>query len=197
LIDDLKYVRDLKAFTRAAPTIADLPRVESEMYGGNDRARVLMLGSMVESCLEFFLKYRTRPSLNSDDNRQLFDYRGPLGDFSSKIIIGYSFNWYGPETRHDLDLTRILRNEFAHSRQSFCLTDPAVAAVCTNLKAPTRWGQFVPSAWIRSAALDERDAATDVNHPRTRFIITCHVLAEGLLVNSGQVYEGSAAIDLF
>ena len=43
---------------------------------------VLMLGAMVESFLELFLRYHICPTLNSDDFRQLFDYRGPLDHMS-------------------------------------------------------------------------------------------------------------------
>ena len=63
-----------------------------------------MLSAMVETCLEIFLRNKARPTLNSDDTRLLFDLRGPLGDFSSKIFVAYAFNLFGPETRHDLDL---------------------------------------------------------------------------------------------
>jgi hypothetical protein len=197
MIDDLKYIRELRAFTRGDLTLADLPQLEAEMYGGNDRARVVMLGAMIEAFLEVFLRYRTRPTLNGNDRRQLFDFRGPLGDFASKILVGYAFNWYGPDTRNDLDLIRILRNEFAHSRKSFDLTTPEVASVCANLRMPTRYGMFIPSAWFRSVPPSEAENARNIDHARTRFVTTCHVLAEGLLTNSGQVYEGSAALDLF
>jgi hypothetical protein len=195
MIDDLKYIRDLKSFTRSNLTLADLPELESEMYGGNDRARVLMLSS-IEAFLETFLRYRTRPTLTADDNRRLFDFHGTLGDFASKIMIGYAFNWYGSHTRNDLDLIRVLRNEFAHSRKSFDLTSPEIAIVCGHFKLPNRYGTFIPSAWLRSVPRAEIKDAQNINHPRTRFITTCHVLAEGLLVNAGQVHEGSAAIDL-
>jgi hypothetical protein len=197
VIDDRKFIRDLKAFTRGDLTLADLPQLEAEMYGFNDRARAVMLGAMIEAFLEKFLLYRTRPTLNADDRRQLFDFRGPLGDFASKILIAYAFNWYGPDTRNDLDLIRILRNEFAHSRKSFDLTTPEVASVCGNLRMPKRHSGFIPSAWLRSVPSSEAENARNIDHPRTRFITTCHILAEGLLGNSGQVYEGSAALDLF
>jgi len=197
MIEDRKYIRDLKAFTRADLTTADLPQLESEMYGGSDRARVLMLGAIVEAFLQIFLIYHARPTLTNEDRRQLFDYNGPLGDFAAKLIIGYAFNWYGPETRNDLTLIRILRNKFAHSRRSFDLTSPSVADVCANLKSPARHGYVIPHTWIRIAEPTEGTNASDVNHPRTRFITACHIMAEGLLVNAGHRYAGSFAIDLY
>ena len=47
MIDGLKYIRDLKAFARGDIQRSDLPRLEAELYGTNDRARVAMLGSFV------------------------------------------------------------------------------------------------------------------------------------------------------
>jgi hypothetical protein len=87
------YIRKFKAFARGNPTFADLPKLEAEVYGANDRARAVMLGAIVETSLEIFLRNKTRPSLNADDCRLLFDFRGPLGDFASKILVGYAFNF--------------------------------------------------------------------------------------------------------
>jgi DNA-binding MltR family transcriptional regulator len=125
--DEPAYIRNFKAFAKSDLTTADLPTLESEMYGTNDRATAVMLSAVAETCLEIFLRSKTRPALNSDDNRLLFDYRGPLGDFSSKIFVAFAFNMYGPETRHDLDLIRMLRNEWAHSRRSFGFATKEVA----------------------------------------------------------------------
>jgi hypothetical protein len=116
---DPQYVQQFKKFARGEPAADDLPRLEAEIYGTNDRARAVMLGAVVELSLELFLKNKRRPSLNAGDTREMFEYTGPLGTFASKILIGYAFNWYGPETREDLTLIRTLRNEFAHSRKSF------------------------------------------------------------------------------
>jgi hypothetical protein len=128
------------------------------------------------------LRTKTRPSIGVDDLRTLFDFRGPAGDFASKILIGYAFNWYGPDTRHDLDLVRLIRNEFAHSRVSFGFTTAPVEAVCRHLKAPDAPGSFIPHAWLEVVPLEDADKT----HPRTRYISTCHILSERLLSNAGQ-----------
>jgi len=111
------YIRNLKAFTRGDLSYSDLPKLEAEMYGSSDRATVLMLCAVLETCLTIFLQDHMRPALNSEDNRRLFDTGGCLRDLSSKTMIGYSFNLFGPETKGDIDLIRLLRNEFAHSRR--------------------------------------------------------------------------------
>jgi hypothetical protein len=79
----------------------------------------VMLGSVLEVNLTIFVQSKLRPSLNADDRRRLFDFSGLIGTFGAKTMIGYAFNWFGPDTRHDVELIRTMRNEFAHSRKSF------------------------------------------------------------------------------
>src|SRR3954465_14012986 len=95
-----------------------------------------MLASFTEAALERFLRSKIRPNYSADDIRRLFEFSGILGSFGAKIIASYAFNWVGAETKHDLDIIRLLRNEFAHSRKSFGFSDPPVAAVCGQLRSP-------------------------------------------------------------
>ena len=186
-----QYVQQFKKFARGDPTADDLPRLEAEIYGTNDRARAVMLGAVVELSLELFLKSRRRPSLNAEDTREMFEYTGPLGTFASKILIGYAFNWYGPETRKDLTLIRTLRNEFAHSRRSFDFESETVAKVCANLQSPDWPGSFIPKSYLE---LVRDETAHDKQHPRTRYISACHTLSERLFQHAGVIRLSGAAL---
>jgi hypothetical protein len=190
------YIRNFKAFARGNPTFSHLQTLEAEIYGTNDRARAVMLAAIVETSLETFLHNKTRPSLNADDNRLLFDFRGPLGDFASKTLIGYAFNFFGPDTRHDLELVRLIRNEFAHSRISFEFTTPVVADVCRQLRAPDAPGAFIPRGYLQAASDDDLADASDKAHPRTRYISTCHILAERLLTNASSTPSDQPPFDM-
>jgi hypothetical protein len=75
-------VRNFKAYAKADPTFADFPKFEDQMYGSNDRSMAVTLSAVLETCLEIFLRNKTRPSFSGTDLRLLFDYRGPLGDFA-------------------------------------------------------------------------------------------------------------------
>jgi len=178
---DPAYIRSFKALTRATPSVADLPLIEGELYGANDRATAVMLGSVLEAALESFLKRKTRGALNADDTRILYEYRGPLGDFSGKTLIGYAFNLFGPETKNDLELIRIMRNGFAHSRVHFDFENNDVSSICTQLKSPDWSGAFIPKSYLEAVNHDELKNAIDKTHPRTRYICACHVVAERLL----------------
>jgi hypothetical protein len=174
---DAAYIRNFKVLARADPSFSDLHKLEEEAYGTNDRARAVLLGAVLETSLEIFLRNKTRPTLNAEDIGRLFDTFGLLGDFGAKILAGYAFNLYGPDTRHDLDLVRVLRNGFAHSRMALDFTTPEVAAVCAQLKAPDSPGAFIPHTWLVLAPLEDADK----QHPRTRYISTCHVISERFL----------------
>jgi DNA-binding MltR family transcriptional regulator len=45
---------------------------------------------------------------------KLFEYRGPLGDFSSKIDMSYAFGLISKDEHHDLHIIRKIRNTVAH-----------------------------------------------------------------------------------
>ena len=181
------YIRALKDFTRGPLELTDLIRFELEVYGGNDRAAAVMLGSIVEGSLEQFLRAKVRPSLNSDDKRLLFDFVSPLGNFASKTLLAYAFNLIGPETRDDLDLIRLLRNEFAHSRKSFGFTDADVGPVCAHLKSPDWPGAFIPHGYLNSVKPEDLATASDKANPKTRYLSACHVIAERLLDHTNTV----------
>ena len=181
---DPSYVRDFKAFVRGDLTYDDLPAVETELYGTNDRARGVLLAAVTENALTIFVRHALREEINSDDRRLLFDQNGPLGTFSTKILVAYAFKLFGPDTRHDLDLIRLLRNQFAHSRKSFTFEAPVVARVCDHLRSPDAAGAFIPHGYLNSVPQVELSAASDKKHPRTRFIMACHIVADRLLRNS-------------
>src|SRR5271155_2020703 len=100
------YIENLKILTQSDITPDDLPALENEMYFTNDRASIIMLGTMVEYNLAIAVKRRLRPDLNSDDKRILFSFEGPLGTFSAKIVVAYALGCFGPDTHHDLNLIR-------------------------------------------------------------------------------------------
>jgi hypothetical protein len=187
MADDPKHIRDFKALCRGDVTLAGLSDIEAELYGGSDRARAVLLASFVENALQAFLQLKLRPSYPVKEYRLLFGAMAPIGTFSAKILLGYAFNWFGPDTYHDLNLIRELRNGFAHSRNSFPFETPEVAEVCKRLKAPDTGGSFIPKSYLEMVPIEELPAASNKRHPRTRYLSACHTIAQRLLSNSGIV----------
>jgi hypothetical protein len=190
---DPAYIRNFKAFAKSEVTVADLPKLEAEMHGSNDRATAVLMAAITDACLETFLRLNTRPSLGVDDISKLFDYRGPLGDFSSKILVAYAFNMVGPETRHDLDLIRMLRNEWAHSRRSFGFDTKEVAEVCKKLISPDWQGAAIPYGPIN---VELGHPWPDMSNSRTRYMTACHTISSRLLLIAGGTPSGAATPDL-
>jgi len=196
MADEPAYIRNFKAFAKSDVTFNDLPALESEMYGTNDRATAIMMSAVTETCLEIFLREKTRPTLSSEDTAKIFDFRGPLGDFSSKTMLAYAFNMFGPDTKHDLELIRMLRNEWAHSRRSFGFHTKEVSDVCKHLRAVDWPGAKLPDGYLRAMPEDQRSAAMARSNPKTRYVTTCHTIAERLLWNAGEIPPGAATPDL-
>jgi hypothetical protein len=179
--DDPAYIREFKRFTRGDPTVADLEALERELYGANDRASAVMLGAFAETALERLLRTKLRPDLNSDERRPLFDSQGPLGNFSSKIAMAYAMGTIGPITRDDLDLVRLLRNGFAHTRKNLTFDMPVVTAVCARLKTPDLPGAFIPYGALRFTDKLEGESVSDLTNPRTRYRSAVHTISSRML----------------
>lgn len=129
----------LRAFTQRDPTVTDreaFDALEKELYGTSDRVTAVMLGASVETALEKLLASRMRDDLRSDERSKLFGFEGAIGTFSAKIIVAYAMKIIGPITYSDLNLIKLLRNEFAHSRVPFDFQTPEVVAVCNELQIP-------------------------------------------------------------
>jgi hypothetical protein len=187
------YLRKLKEFTRGPRSIADLFALESELsYGTSDRAVAVLMGAIVEDTLRSLVLSHMREDLNSEDRNRLFGPDGAMGTFSTKTMLAYALKIIGPITRHDLDLLRTLRNEFAHSRRPLNFGVKEVADVCAELKFPDLPGVYTPKSYLESAP--DREAlkdAIDTTHPRTRYFRACHNIAYRMM----RMSPGAASLD--
>jgi len=182
MADDPAYIKAFKEFARGDLKFEDLPALEAELYGArNDRASAVILGSILETALETLLKATLRPNMNREMRRTLFDFRGPMGDFSSKIAVAFAIGIIGPISHSNLELIRLLRNEFAHARRHFKFATREVAELCRHLQTPDQPGFYIPHGYLTAAAEHELKDAADKTVPRTRYIATCHSLSHKML----------------
>jgi hypothetical protein len=182
MTDEPAYVRAFKDFARGGLALDDLSKIEAEIYGASDRAAAVVLGSMVESSLGTFLKAKIRKDLKPGQKRRLFDYEGPLGTFSAKIILTYAMELIGPVTHHDLDLIRVIRNEFAHSRRHLNFDATQTANVCKHLKYPDLPGASMQFIALKTAA-EELGKNPNLSDSRTRYRLACHTISSRLIKN--------------
>lgn len=191
MADEPAYVRHFKDYARGTLTLDDLSKIEAEIYSANDRASAVVLGSMVESSLTTFLTRKVRQNLNRVQKRRLFDYEGPLGTFSAKIILAYAMELIGQVTCHDLDLIRIIRNEFAHSRRHLGFDTTQTINICKHLKYPNLSGAFMQFTSVKSAAA-QLDAA-NLSDARTRYRVACHTISSRLIKNVSTLHRVTSA----
>jgi hypothetical protein len=181
------YMENLRSLIRGDPDMSHIEAIEQELYGDSDRAAAVALGSMVETSLRRLLKSQLRDDLTSQDERQIFEYEGALGGFSSRIVMAYAMKLIGPDSRHDLDLIRHLRNAFAHSRFPIKFETPEIKAGCDQLRYSDFAGAYIPQSTLHRS---HPQSASDNTHPRTRYIMACHALAYRMLVRRDGIKPG-------
>jgi hypothetical protein len=178
------YVTAFKEFTKSSLTVDDIGPMEEEFYGQNDRACGILFGSYVDSALVSAIKSVMRPDLSNALSGDLFDYEGPIGTFSARINLAYALALFGKKTKHDLDLIRLMRNQFAHCRLPLRFDMPAVANVCAHLQIPDTQQAthpFVFASFVKTIELMDTPLHTDPHNPKRRFIVSCHTIVHGLL----------------
>ena len=98
---------------------------------GDDRTIVIVGGTFLEIALEHIL-YSFLPEENKEVER-LMEYNQPLGNFSNKITMCYCLGLIDEIIKHDLNLIRKIRNEFAHDLYA-SFENEKIANWCRSLK---------------------------------------------------------------
>lgn len=164
------YLTNLKKLGDGVLTKEDISNIEAEVYSGPDRAAAVVLGSFVERGMADLLASKMNPSHIG----KIFDFSGPLGTFSAKIDLAYAFNLIGPTSYHDLNLIRLLRNAFAHTRIAVNFQTSEVVEVCKNLKLPDEDGVKPETALRMVLPAPHVEAALTKPPARIRFFMSCH-----------------------
>jgi len=145
----------------------------------SDRGCVLICASDIENLLtEILEEYIDDISNISNSNKKLlFDYTGPLGTFSSKILISYSIGLLHADTYSDINNLRILRNRAAHSSSDFSLSEKEIVNILESMN-------FVHETNIQRYSLKPEESDSSVaneliakgygfiRYDKSRFILT-------------------------
>jgi hypothetical protein len=148
-----KAVESLRRRLSQRPDIADLWGMIRDFHGDEppdwvsheDRAGVLLIGSALDQALESAILTHCI-ELDREGVRLLFgggDHE-PLSS-ATKVRLGYALGIYGEKSRKDLDLMRVIRNTFAHSKSHIDFDDLDIVAACANLTFVERvtWGGLI------------------------------------------------------
>ncbi len=133
LIETIEKLVHKEGFTQEFTTnILGYIDFRSELGKESDRGCALLAASYLDSILEQMLKSKligTNKQLES-----LFDFNGPLGTFSSKILLSYSLGLISKARMDDLQTIRKIRNEFGHSPSIISFSSKKINSLCNNLK---------------------------------------------------------------
>jgi DNA-binding MltR family transcriptional regulator len=184
MTDAPAYLKTFKAYLRKPPENEDTEAIEKEFYGESDRSVVVLQGAAAENSLEWALRNRMRPDLARDVADDLFAFNGPLGTFSSKIVMSYALSIFGKITYHDLEIIRELRNAFAHNRKPLRFETPVVKDMCMHLQIPDIAEIRELPVTFREDSFLKKVKLDDNQNPKARYIVTVHSIVLQLYIYS-------------
>jgi hypothetical protein len=113
---------------------AIVQEIENEKQ--SDRAVAIIGASYVDLVLREAISVRLLP----DDElmKNLFEDRGPLQDFGSRIQVAFALKVYGRAAYQDLGAIKKIRNGFAHSADAMDFNHQDVALLCRGLWYPQK-----------------------------------------------------------
>lgn len=105
----------LRSLSRQFPGAGEVKSIINDLRKENDRTVAIVGASLVESALEHML-IASFKSKHSDLLPRLFENRGPLSDFNSKILVAQAFGVVAESQAEEMQRIRHIRNAFAHAR---------------------------------------------------------------------------------
>jgi DNA-binding MltR family transcriptional regulator len=136
-----------------------------ELLKESDRGCALLAASRLDFTLEKLLQAKLLGS--KKQQKQLFDFSGPLGSFSSRMLMAYSIGIISKNYLHDLQLIRKIRNDFGHSALVISFDDPHIAGICKQLKYARRTNKTPKAMFITTATfiLGTLESMTKIEKP--------------------------------
>src|SRR5205085_834805 len=99
----------LRGLIRKFPPPDDVKVILDGLFDEADRSAALVGASLLESALERLLTLNLKVK-TPDIRNQLFQVRGPLGDFSAKITVGVGVGFISEAIGIELNIVRTIRN---------------------------------------------------------------------------------------
>jgi hypothetical protein len=174
---DSTYLVAFKDYIKSTPNSREQrEEMEREFYADSDRA----CGILQASWVELMVDRAVRARLRREGSSEIFDANGPLGTFSSKIMMAYGLGIFGDNTRHDLRLIRTMRNGFAHCQLPLRFKEPAVKGMCDHLALPDIERVRAVPLYLFDRFVEGGGEWHDQDHPRERYIVCCYTIISGI-----------------
>ena len=90
---------------------------------------------LATSHLEFMLQKALSATLCGPDKhlKSIFDFNGPLGTLSSRILLSHSIGILSKFQLHDIQFVRKIRNEFGHTAKIISFENEKIKKYCSML----------------------------------------------------------------
>ena len=163
---------------------------EVETLGSNDATIAIMAATVIDDRLALVIRSRLRN--DQKIARDLFGIGGPIGDFGTKIKLGYMLGIYSKLGYEELDTVRRVRNEFAHQVRSADFLAERIRDRCMGLK-------IVESALVTRRSSDSSfpfyDYGDELQTPKGRFVVTARFMMD--ILEIGSILEVRGKVELF
>lgn len=126
--------RSLRTLSSEVPDPETVEQLLLNLHRQEDRAAAIVGASLVESALQERL-VRSFDSVAEGLEPKLFEDRGPLSDFNSKILVAQAFAVVPDRLADDMQRIRKIRNCFAHARVTVSFNEPLIAKEVIELAA--------------------------------------------------------------
>lgn len=156
--------RTLRTLSSQVPEQEEVERILLSLSTSDDRTAAIVGASLVESALQRRL-VQSFDSRAKDVERRVFEHRGPLSDFNSKILIAQAFAVVSDRLADDMQRIRKIRNCFAHARVDVRFDEPLVAQEVSELAAVTA---------TRKAYADHELSAR-YHEPKVSYALSCFI----------------------
>lgn len=103
-----------------------------ELTKESDRGCALLAAAHLDFMLEQLLRKKLLG--NKTHFKTLFGVTGPLGTFSSRIMICYSIGLISADILHDIQIIRKIRNDFGHSPSIINFDNIKIKEQCDKMK---------------------------------------------------------------
>ena len=126
--------RTLRVLSSEVPNPEAVEQLLLGLHLKEDREAAIVGASLVESALQQRL-ILSFASVATGLESRLFEDRGPLSDFNSKILVAQAFGVIRERLADDLQRIRKIRNCFAHARIEVRFSEPLIQKEVAELAA--------------------------------------------------------------
>lgn len=123
--------KGLSELTRRVPSPDEISTILDQVRKSSDISAAITATAIVEARLEVIIARRFEQQ-DAGLMEKIFQNRGPLSDFNSKILLAHAMGAITGPLAQELHNIRAIRNAFAHSKLHLTFEEAALKAHVSN-----------------------------------------------------------------